>query len=640
MRISIVVPCRDAEPYLAQTLGSAIDQHRLPDEILVVDDGSEDGSLAIAQRFEAAEPSLVRVLSAPCGRAPRVRNLGALAATGDALMFLDADDVLRPDAIGALEETLAGAPGGLAICPWFRLEQSGDRWVERPPSCAPRHPGQDALSAWLNGWYHPPCSVLWSREAFERAGRWDELALVNQDGDLMMRALALGVRLSEGRAGAGYYRRRPADEPSMSARRLTADGLGSRLRTIEKIAALLEQDGRLDRHRAAIAAALARVEADARGRHDDLALRARELRSQYGPAAWSRLNGRLRGGGRDASAPEGATSLEIRYGLDRAAQVLGSTGSAPRAPRVSGVPDRPGVSAILPTYNRAGLLGRALRSALSQTYEDFELLVVDDGSTDGTRDVVSGCADRRVRYLRQPRNAGVSAARNRGLREARGDLIAFLDSDDEWLPGKLAMQVRRFGELPERVGLLYGGVLNEDGSGRRWSTVPGGRGHVYRDLLLSNLIHGTSGVMIRRAVVAAIGFFDEEIPAIEDYDYWVRLARFFDIDFIEAPLIRYHDARAVARKSLDVPANTDARWWFYRKHAAEMRRAGVAHLFLRESVRRTLLGEAPDRRAARRLALQAVLEAPLSRMTIATLMHAALPRAEHVRWVRHHAALE
>ena len=638
MKISIIIPCRNAAPYLAQTLGSALDQMRPPDEVLVIDDGSDDGSLGLARRFEAAVPSCVRVFSEPSGHASRTRNLGASSTDADALMFLDADDVLRPDALGALEEALARRPEGIAVCPWFRLERTGGPWVELPPSCAPRRPGQDALSAWLNGWYHPPCSVLWSRHAFECAGRWDEQAVVNQDGDLVMRALVLGSPLIVARGGAGYYRRRPADEPSISAARFTATAIGSRIRTIEKIAAMLEQDGRLERHRPGVAAAFAQVAADARGRHEELSRRAHELARQYAPAVWERATRRLLRGRQPAPGSPGAPPTEVRWGIDRAERIL-AAGAAPRVPALR-LPRRPAVTAVLPTYNRAHLLPRALDSALAQTYEDFELLVIDDGSSDDTGAVVRGYRDSRVRYLRQRRNAGVSSARNRGLREARGDLVAFLDSDDEWLPEKLALQVQRFGKVPERVGLVYGAVENEDGAGGRTIMVPTRRGNVYRELLLANVIHGTSGVMIRRSVVPAVGFFDELIPAIEDYDYWVRLARFFEVDFVEAPLIRYHDANAGERKSLDMPANVDARWWFYRKHAAEMRRHGVVHLFLRESVRRTLLGAHPDRRAARRIALQAVFEAPLSRMTVATLMRAALPRAEHVRWIQHHAALE
>ena len=163
----------------------------------------------------------------------------------------------------------------------------------------------------------------------------------------------------------------------------------------------------------------------------------------------------------------------------------GAGGPVWRSPRTDRSEDAPTVSVIIPTYNRAHLLPRALESVLAQTFEDLEVLVVDDGSTDGTEAVVTGYDDR-VRYLRQPQNAGVSAARNRGLREARGEFVAFLDSDDEWFPEKLARQVERFRELPDRVGLLYCGVQ----FGRRpdredWTFRPKHRGDVYETMLLA-----------------------------------------------------------------------------------------------------------------------------------------------------------
>jgi len=248
----------------------------------------------------------------------------------------------------------------------------------------------------------------------------------------------------------------------------------------------------------------------------------------------------------------------------------------------------PSVSVIVPTYNRVHLLPRALDSVLAQTFEGFEALIVDDGSTDGTAELVKDYAERdpRVRYLRQPQNAGVSAARNRGLRESRGEFIAFLDSDDEWFPEKLARQVQRFRELPDRVGLLYGGVENLGPDGGREVYTPTHRGDLYRTLLERNVIHGTSGVMLRRTAAERAGFFDEGIPAIEDHDYWLRVVRHFDVDFIPEPLIRYHDPVGVERKSLNASENLEARDWLYRSHGAEMRRARTAHLYLLESARR------------------------------------------------------
>ena len=118
----------------------------------------------------------------------------------------------------------------------------------------------------------------------------------------------------------------------------------------------------------------------------------------------------------------------------------------------------PRVSVVMPTYHREDLLKRAIDSVLVQDFRDFELLVIDDGPSEKTAALLAGIGDGRVHYLPQPRNMGVAAARNRGMREARGEYIAFLDDDDEWLPGKLSAQVRCFDAAPPQTGIIHSWV--------------------------------------------------------------------------------------------------------------------------------------------------------------------------------------
>ncbi len=630
MRVSVIIPCHNAQPYLAQTIGAVLDQSHAPHEIIVVDDGSTDGSLALARRFEARCAGHLHVVSEHSGQAPRTRNIGAALASGDALMFLDADDVLGPGTLAALADTLAAHPGAVAACPWRRLELAEGRWVARPASCAPRRPGQDTLSAWLTGWYYPPCAILWSREAFARTGGWDEGTVINQDGDLMMRALIEGVPLVESAAGLAFYRRQPAGRNSLSGRRSTREGFAGRMSVAARVARRLEERDRLDPYRTAIGEALAAIAADAAGDHPDIARQAWALARWHGPRIWSRLRPRagwrMRRGPAAADYPQHSSSAppdEIRFGLDRADQVL----RLPPAPsRMAGPAARlrfapPEVSVVIPTYDRPQLLARALRSVLAQSFGDFEVLVIDDGPSEETAAVTAGCRDTRVRYLRQPRNRGVAAARNRGLREARGRYIAFLDDDDEWLPDKLARQVALFRASPSDIGLLYTGVETVHADGSRAVERATARGDLHRQLLVANVVHGGgSNVILRRQVVAATGFFDEHLPAIEDFDYWLRVSAEFRIDRVAQPLIRYHDDRRpsddnpedAARRSRNAAANVAARAQLYRKHRARMRRAGVTHLFLLESVHRHLAGPLRDVRGARRLALMAAWQAPTS----------------------------
>jgi O-antigen biosynthesis protein len=278
MEISVVIPCHNAEPYLAQTLKSVLRQTRPPTELIVVEDSSTDESAAIARSF--GDP--VRLESVTFRNAAATRNYGARLASGDALMFMDADDVLGPEVLAALGDELERHSGSIAAGPWYRLELHGDRWVRRPSSCPPRRPGQDPLDAWLRGWYHPPCSVLWSRGAYEQAGEWDPRSTANDDGEIMMRALSRGVPLRLVTRGESFYRRRPEGEGSLSGTRLREDGLRSRLYVIEKIARLLEGAGKLGRYRSGVGHAFSQILWDAEGRFPEIAEMSRVARRRYG----------------------------------------------------------------------------------------------------------------------------------------------------------------------------------------------------------------------------------------------------------------------------------------------------------------------------------------------------------------------
>lgn len=188
----------------------------------------------------------------------------------------------------------------------------------------------------------------------------------------------------------------------------------------------------------------------------------------------------------------------------------------------------PFFSVIIPAYNRRRLLEKAVASVLSQTEQDFELIIVDDGSTDGTAGMVRACRDRRIRYDRQP-HRGVAAARNQGLARAGGTFIAFLDSDDWWLPVKLARFRGVIEDHPdvcvfhsEEVWFRGGRRLNPKRKHRK----PDGR--VYRQALPLCCI-SISTAVIHREVFSAVGAFDESFEACEDYDFWLRATLRFPV---------------------------------------------------------------------------------------------------------------
>src|SRR5690606_15758179 len=184
----------------------------------------------------------------------------------------------------------------------------------------------------------------------------------------------------------------------------------------------------------------------------------------------------------------------------------------------------------------------------------------------------------------------------------------------EWLPEKLQRQLDRFAELPDDVGLIYTGVETVDHRGRRSARAPALTGDVYQRMLARNGVHGGgSNAMIRSVVADRVGGFDPSLPAIEDYEYWLRIARHFRIDAVPEVLIRYHAPPATERRSEARDANLAAREQFFDRYHQEMRRAGVAHLFLLQSAGRWLASPTPDRRKARRIALAVARIRPISR---------------------------
>ncbi len=197
----------------------------------------------------------------------------------------------------------------------------------------------------------------------------------------------------------------------------------------------------------------------------------------------------------------------------------------------------PTVSVIIPTYNRAWALNRAIDSVLAQEFHDFEIIVVDDGSSDNTWRILQSYPQ--ISVVRQTQR-GVSAARNAGLAWAAGGLIAFLDSDDLWLPEKLSAQVAFFDAHPEalicqteEIWIRNGRFVNPRKRHKKYS------GMIF-EKCLELCIVSPSAVMMRRSLFDEIGAFDETLLVCEDYDLWLRTACRLPIYLIETPLVMKH----------------------------------------------------------------------------------------------------
>lgn len=209
--------------------------------------------------------------------------------------------------------------------------------------------------------------------------------------------------------------------------------------------------------------------------------------------------------------------------------MTGPDGETPR-------PHRPLVSVIIPTHNRLAFLKDAVTSVGAQSFRSVELIIVDDGSTDGTADWLKSGVSDDLRVIHQS-NQGVSSARNTGIKASTGELIAFLDSDDTWLPEKLALQVRFFQTHPAaqicQTGEIWirNGVRVNPGKRHRKES-----GMIFERSLALCLV-SPSAVMMRRSLLDEVGLFDESLPACEDYDLWLRILWKYPVELLDPPLV-------------------------------------------------------------------------------------------------------
>lgn len=289
----------------------------------------------------------------------------------------------------------------------------------------------------------------------------------------------------------------------------------------------------------------------------------------------------------------------------------------------------PAVSVILPVHNRADVLPRAIQSVLDQEFRDFELIVVDDGSTDGSAAAARAFADDRVRLIELDRNRGGNAARNEGIRAARAPLIAFLDSDDTYLPEKLAWTVAEFDRRPGLELLVDSFVkVQPPGSARprvvRRNPVIEDRELFRRALFTRQLWKATPSITVRRAAALKAGLFDETLRRLQDFDFLIRVSEFANCASTDQVLwVKYWDATAISAQDNMIPANIE----LVRRHPEYLStpayRPGLAYALRLSAWRRIRRGDlagvvrdlrnlagAFGKRQAVRLALEALRPRP------------------------------
>jgi len=188
--------------------------------------------------------------------------------------------------------------------------------------------------------------------------------------------------------------------------------------------------------------------------------------------------------------------------------------------------DAPTVSVVITTFNRQDILPRAIQSVLSQTFDDFELIIVDDHSTDGTPDAIRRFDDSRLTYIRRSENGGLSRSRNAGIAASRGEYVAFLDDDDEWKPDKLKTQMTLARANSARCGVIHNGADKLDSRGQLVTqSLPKGRGNVRTEFISRRVVTISSTYLFRKSTLEEIGGFDENLTSHIDYDIWMKLDR-------------------------------------------------------------------------------------------------------------------
>jgi glycosyltransferase involved in cell wall biosynthesis len=199
----------------------------------------------------------------------------------------------------------------------------------------------------------------------------------------------------------------------------------------------------------------------------------------------------------------------------------------------------PLISVIIPVYNGEKTIRETIESVLKQTFSDWELIIINDGSQDSTLEIVFSIQDTRLKVFSYP-NAGLAASRNRGIAQASGEYISFIDADDLWTTDKLEAQLQVLQANPQAaVAYSWTKCIDEFGQVSRRGTQISVRGDVYKNLLVVNFLENGSNLLIRRQALNEVGSFDESINIVADWDMWLRLAARYHFEAVSSPQILY-----------------------------------------------------------------------------------------------------
>ena len=247
------------------------------------------------------------------------------------------------------------------------------------------------------------------------------------------------------------------------------------------------------------------------------------------------------------------------------------------------------VSVVIPTYNRESVVVNAIRSVLSQSFQDFEIVVVDDGSQDSTETVLKEMKDSRIIYIQHSKNLGTAQARNTGIKNSKGKYVAFLDSDDEWLPEKLSKQMETIGEYEQDIIANVSGFYLFDEFGIKRKQIPKKQSSWFKHLLMGCGLGEGATLLVSKNAFEKVGWFNSSLPRYGDWEWLLRYTKSYNLTITPEPLAVVHrDTRPsaekvelAAKRFLELHLHDFKQFGYYGKRAIGKRYLEVAvHYYL------------------------------------------------------------